>query len=58
MAREVFGPDYAFLSRDELLAFEAILRLVRVFADLVDEVCLTLSGIGRRKYPTRIGARS
>ena len=31
MPREVFGPDYAFLKRDELLTYEEITRLSRVF---------------------------
>jgi cyclic pyranopterin phosphate synthase len=31
MPREVFGPGYAFLSRDEVLSFEEIHRLSRVF---------------------------
>jgi len=31
MPREVFGPDYAFLPRAELLSFEEIERLARVF---------------------------
>jgi len=34
MPREVFGPDYAFLAREELLSFEELTRLVRVFAGL------------------------
>lgn len=34
MPREVFGPDFAFLEREELLSFEEITRLVRVFAGL------------------------
>lgn len=38
MPRDVFGPDFAFLERDELLTFEEITRLVRVFA-----------GVGTRK---------
>jgi GTP 3',8-cyclase len=33
MPREVFGRDYAFLARSELLSFEEITRLVRVFAE-------------------------
>jgi GTP 3',8-cyclase len=33
MPREVFGHDYAFLPRAELLSFEEITRLARVFAD-------------------------
>ena len=32
MPREVFGPDFQFLERDELLTFEEITRVVRVFA--------------------------
>jgi cyclic pyranopterin phosphate synthase len=34
MPREVFGRDYAFLDRKELLSFEEIARLVGVFARL------------------------
>jgi len=34
MPKEVFGRDYMFLERRELLAFEEIARLVRVFAGL------------------------
>jgi GTP 3',8-cyclase len=32
MPKEVFGRDYAFLAREELLSFEEITRLARVFA--------------------------
>ena len=32
MPREVFGADFQFLPRDEILTFEEIARLVRVFA--------------------------
>src|SRR3954464_15359720 len=32
MPRDVFGPDYQFLSRSDLLSFEEIARLARVFA--------------------------
>jgi cyclic pyranopterin phosphate synthase len=31
MPRDVFGPDYAFLAKSELLSFEEIARLTRVF---------------------------
>jgi cyclic pyranopterin phosphate synthase len=31
MPREVFGPDYKFLPRDQLLSFEEIARLARIF---------------------------
>ena len=42
MPREVFGADHAFLPRAELLSFEEIARLVRVFAELgVTKVRLT-----------------
>lgn len=34
MPREVFGPDHAFLERDELLSFEEIARLVTIMVDL------------------------
>ena len=42
MPAEVFGPDHAFLAREELLSFEEITRLVRLLADLgVRKVRLT-----------------
>lgn len=42
MPAEVFGPDHAFLPREELLSFEEITRLVRVMAGLgVRKVRLT-----------------
>ncbi|MFC3719316.1 GTP 3',8-cyclase MoaA [Deinococcus metalli] len=34
MPADVFGPDYAFLPRSELLSFEEIERLARVFVEL------------------------
>lgn len=34
MPREVFGPDHAFLPREELLSFEELTRLTRVFVDV------------------------
>jgi cyclic pyranopterin phosphate synthase len=34
MPREVFGPDHAFLPRDEVLRFEEITRVVRVLVEL------------------------
>ena len=34
MPAEVFGPDYAFLPRQELLSFEEIERLARLFVAL------------------------
>ena len=42
MPREAFGPDHAFLPRSELLSYEEIARVVRVFAGLgVRKVRLT-----------------
>jgi cyclic pyranopterin phosphate synthase len=42
MPRDLFGPDHAFLPRAELLTFEEITRLVRVFVGLgVRKVRLT-----------------
>jgi GTP 3',8-cyclase len=34
MPREVFGRDYAFLPREQLLTFEELARVARIFADL------------------------
>jgi GTP 3',8-cyclase len=34
MPKEIFGRDYAFLERRELLTFEELARVVRIFADL------------------------
>ncbi len=34
MPREVFGPNFEFLRRDEVLTFEEITRLARIFASL------------------------
>ena len=34
MPKEIFGPDFTFLPRDEILSFEEITRLARVFASL------------------------
>lgn len=39
MPRDVFGPDYPFLPRTEILTFEEIARLARLFA-----------GLGARKF--------
>lgn len=42
MPKEIFGPDYEFLSRTELLSFDEIERLTRLFAGLgVQKVRLT-----------------
>ena len=42
MPKEIFGPDYPYLERSELLTYEEITRLTRVLADLgVRKVRLT-----------------
>src|SRR5215204_4996234 len=42
MPKEVYGRDYAFLPRRDLLTFEEIARLARVFAGLgVEKIRLT-----------------
>ncbi|MBI3045768.1 MAG: GTP 3',8-cyclase MoaA [Betaproteobacteria bacterium] len=42
MPKEVFGKDYQFLERREILSFEEIARLARVFRDLgVEKIRLT-----------------
>lgn len=42
MPKEVFGRDYVFLSRSEILSFEEIVRLARVFvANGVEKIRLT-----------------
>ena len=42
MPKEVFGPDYAFLQRDQVLTFEEITRLTRIFvAHGVEKIRLT-----------------
>jgi cyclic pyranopterin phosphate synthase len=42
MPKEVFGPDYPYLKQDELLSFEEITRLARIFLDLgVGKIRLT-----------------
>lgn len=33
MPKEIFGPDYQFLHRDQVLTFEEITRLARIFVD-------------------------
>src|SRR5690606_34243529 len=42
MPKEIFGDDYAFLPKGELLTYEEITRLVRLFASLgVSKIRLT-----------------
>jgi cyclic pyranopterin phosphate synthase len=57
MPREAFGPDYAFLPRTELLSFEELARLVRIFAGLgVTKVRLTGGEpLLRRDLPLLVG---
>ena len=56
MPRAVFGPDHAFLPRAELLSFDEIARLVRIFAGLgVEKVRLTGGEpLVRRELPTLV----
>ncbi|HET7141619.1 MAG TPA: GTP 3',8-cyclase MoaA [Candidatus Limnocylindria bacterium] len=58
MPRAVFGPDHAFLPREELLSFEEIARLVRLFVGLgVRKVRLTGGEpLVRRELPTLVGS--
>jgi len=57
MPRELFGADHAFLTREELLSFEEITRLARVFAGLgVEKIRLTGGEpLLRRDLPTLVG---
>lgn len=42
MPAEIFGPDFAFLPKSELLSFEEIERLAKIFAELgVEKIRLT-----------------
>ncbi len=58
MPRELFGPDHAFLPREELLTFEELERLVRVFAGLgVHKIRLTGGEpLLRRDLPALVAA--
>ncbi len=57
MPKEVFGRDYEFLRRDELLTFEEIARLARIFVGLgVEKVRLTGGEpLVRRDLPRLVG---
>src|SRR4051795_8312205 len=50
MPKEIFGPDFAFLPRAEVLTFEEIERVARAFVELgVEKLRLTGGGApGRR----------
>jgi cyclic pyranopterin phosphate synthase len=57
MPKEVFGPDFAFLPRSEVLTFEEIERLARVFVGLGVEKLRITGGepLVRRDLPLLIG---
>jgi GTP 3',8-cyclase len=57
MPKEVFGRDYAFLARTDLLTFEEIARLARVFAGLGVEKLRITGGepLVRRDIETLVG---
>ena len=56
MPREIFGPDHAFLPRAEILTFEEIERLARIFARLGTRKIRLTGGepLLRRELPTLI----
>ena len=35
MPRDIFGPDFEFLARDQILSFEEIHRLARIFVSVM-----------------------
>jgi len=56
MPKEVFGPDHPFLPREELLSFEEITRLARIFVGL-GVTKLRLTGgepLLRREFPALV----
>ena len=57
MPKEVFGPDFAFLPRSEVLTFEEIDRLARAFVELGVEKLRITGGepLVRRDVPVLIG---
>ena len=57
MPKEIFGRDYAFLPRDQVLTFEEIERAARIFVSLgVDKLRITGGEpLVRRDLPTLIG---
>src|SRR3972149_8570009 len=57
MPKDVFGPDYEFLARSQLLSFEEITRLARVFRNHgVEKIRLTGGEPLLRKDLERLGA--
>ena len=57
MPKEVFGPGYQFLHRDQILTFEEITRLARIFVDHgVRKIRLTCGEpLVRRDLPVLVG---
>jgi cyclic pyranopterin phosphate synthase len=57
MPKEIFGPDFAFLPRDQVLSFEEIERLARAFVTLGAEKLRITGGepLVRRDLPVLIG---
>jgi cyclic pyranopterin phosphate synthase len=57
MPKEIFGADYAFLPRSEVLTFEEIERLARVFVELGAEKLRLTGGepLVRRDLPVLVG---
>jgi cyclic pyranopterin phosphate synthase len=57
MPKEIFGPDFAFLPRDQVLSFEEIERLARAFVALGAEKLRITGGepLVRRDVPVLIG---
>jgi cyclic pyranopterin phosphate synthase len=57
MPKEIFGPDFAFLPRDQVLSFEEIERLARAFVALGAEKLRVTGGepLVRRDLPVLIG---
>jgi cyclic pyranopterin phosphate synthase len=57
MPKEIFGPDFAFLPRSEVLTFEEIERVARVFVELGVEKLRITGGepLVRRDLPVLIG---
>ena len=60
MPKEVFGKDFAFLPRDQVLSFEEIERLARIFVGLGVEKLRITGGepLVRRDLPTLSAARA
>jgi cyclic pyranopterin phosphate synthase len=57
MPKEIFGPDFAFLPRSEVLTFEEIERLARTFVELGVEKLRITGGepLVRRDLPVLVG---